>query len=121
MVSAEYRAGTANVRAQNSPKVTLSPVPPWMPPNWWKLSIGKPAESTPTVTALSPLGVTAALVVEPASTVTCELESGPTGEILAHIDPSLIGTQIEELLGPAVRNATADGAWITASDSSTTG
>ena len=30
----------------------------------------------------------------------------PDGEILAHIDPSLIGTQIEDLLGPAVHNAT---------------
>ena len=40
----------------------------------------------------------------------------PDGEILAHIDPSLIGTNIEDLLGPAVRNATPDGAWITAED-----
>ena len=40
----------------------------------------------------------------------------PDGEILAHIDPSLIGTRIEDLLGPAVRNATTDGTWITAED-----
>lgn len=42
--------------------------------------------------------------------------AAPDGEILAHIDPSLIGTDIEDLLGPAVRNATAEGGWITAKD-----
>ena len=42
--------------------------------------------------------------------------AAPDGEILAHFDPALIGTQIEDLLGPAVRNATTDGAWITAAD-----
>ncbi len=42
--------------------------------------------------------------------------AAPDGEILAHIDPSLIGTDIEDLLGPAVRNATAEGGWITAGD-----
>ena len=42
--------------------------------------------------------------------------AAPDGEILAHIDPTLIGTHIEDLLGPAVRNAPADGAWITAED-----
>lgn len=40
----------------------------------------------------------------------------PDGVLLAHIDPSLIGTQIEDLLGPAVGNATSDGAWITSED-----
>ena len=40
----------------------------------------------------------------------------PDGEILTHIDPTLIGTNIEDLLGPAVRNATAEGTWITAND-----
>ncbi len=40
----------------------------------------------------------------------------PDGEILTHIDPRLIGTDIEDLLGPAVRNATPEGAWITAED-----
>ena len=38
------------------------------------------------------------------------------GEILAHFDAALIGTSIEELLGPAIRNVTADGGWITADD-----
>ncbi len=38
------------------------------------------------------------------------------GEILSHIDPGLIGTDVEDLLGPAVRNATAEGTWITAED-----
>ena len=38
------------------------------------------------------------------------------GEILTHIDPALIGTDIEDLLGPAVRNAAAEGTWITADD-----
>ena len=42
--------------------------------------------------------------------------AAPDGEILAHIDPSLIGTDIEDLLGPAVRNTTAEGSWITAED-----
>ncbi len=42
--------------------------------------------------------------------------AAPDGEILAHIDPSLIGTDIEDLLGPAVRNATSEGSWITADD-----
>ena len=42
--------------------------------------------------------------------------AAPGGEILAHIDPGLIGTDIEHLLGPAVRYATADGGWITAED-----
>ena len=42
--------------------------------------------------------------------------AAPDGEILAHIDPGLIGTDIEDLLGPAVRNATAGGGWITAED-----
>ena len=42
--------------------------------------------------------------------------ASPDGEILTHIDPGLIGTDIEDLLGPAVRNATAEGAWITAED-----
>ncbi|WP_419931926.1 cache domain-containing protein [Candidatus Poriferisodalis sp.] len=40
----------------------------------------------------------------------------PDGQILAHIDPSLIGTDIEDLLGPAVRDATAEGGWIVAKD-----
>lgn len=38
------------------------------------------------------------------------------GEILAHFDPALIGTPIEELLGPAIHEVTADGGWITADD-----
>lgn len=42
--------------------------------------------------------------------------AAPDGEILAHIDPSLIGTDIEDLLGPAVHRATAEGGWITAKD-----
>ena len=42
--------------------------------------------------------------------------AAPDGEILSHFDPALIGTDIEDLLGPAVRDATADGAWITAED-----
>ena len=42
--------------------------------------------------------------------------AAPDGEILSHIDPGLIGTDIEDLLGPAVRNATAEGTWITAED-----
>ena len=42
--------------------------------------------------------------------------AAPDGEILVHFDPGLIGTQIEDLLGPAVHNATPDGAWITAED-----
>ncbi|MCY4517166.1 MAG: hypothetical protein OXB99_08015 [Acidimicrobiaceae bacterium] len=39
------------------------------------------------------------------------------GKILAHFDPALIGSDIEDLLGPAVWAATAEGAWITAADS----
>ena len=42
--------------------------------------------------------------------------AAPSGEILTHIDPQLIGTGIEDLLGPAVRNATTEGTWITAED-----
>ena len=42
--------------------------------------------------------------------------AAPDGEILTHFDPGLIGTDIEDLLGPAVRAATAEGAWITAED-----
>ncbi len=42
--------------------------------------------------------------------------AAPDGEILAHIDASLIGTDIEDLLGSAMRNATAEGTWITADD-----
>ena len=41
------------------------------------------------------------------------------GEILTHFDPTIIGTDIEDLLGPAVRNATAQGTWITADDNGT--
>lgn len=40
----------------------------------------------------------------------------PDGNLLAHINPDLIGTDIEDLLGPAVLDAAADGAWITADD-----
>ena len=42
--------------------------------------------------------------------------AAPGGELLAHIDPGLIGTDVEDLLGPAVRGATAEGGWITADD-----
>ncbi len=42
--------------------------------------------------------------------------AAPDGELLAHIDPGLIGTDIEDLLGPAVRDATSEGGWITAED-----
>ena len=42
--------------------------------------------------------------------------AGPDGKILLHIDPMLIGTDIESLLGPAVRDASETGAWITAAD-----
>jgi len=42
--------------------------------------------------------------------------AAPDGQILAHIDPALIGTDIEDQLGPAVHNATAEGTWITADD-----
>ena len=42
--------------------------------------------------------------------------AAPDGEILAHFDPELIGTRIEDLLGAAVHDATAGGAWITAED-----
>ncbi|WP_419932274.1 hypothetical protein [Candidatus Poriferisodalis sp.] len=44
------------------------------------------------------------------------IAAAPDGTILAHIDPGLIDTDIEDLLGPAVRNATAEGGWITADD-----
>lgn len=40
----------------------------------------------------------------------------PDGKLLAHINPDLIGTDIEDLLGPAVSDASADGSWITAED-----
>ncbi len=40
----------------------------------------------------------------------------PDGEILAHFDPALIGTDIVDLLGPAVRFATPEGRWITSED-----
>ncbi|WP_419917252.1 cache domain-containing protein [Candidatus Poriferisodalis sp.] len=42
--------------------------------------------------------------------------AAPDGEILTHIDPELVGTDITDLLGPAVHNATAEGVWITAED-----
>ena len=42
--------------------------------------------------------------------------AAPHGEILSHFDPAIIGTDIEDLLGPAVRNATPEGTWITADD-----
>ena len=42
--------------------------------------------------------------------------AAPDGEILTHIDSRLIGTDVEDLLGPAVRNATAEGGWLTAED-----
>ena len=42
--------------------------------------------------------------------------AAPDGQILQHLDTDLIGTDIEDLLGPAVRNATPQGAWITAQD-----
>lgn len=42
--------------------------------------------------------------------------TAPDGDLLSHVNPELIGTHIEDLLGPAVRNATAQGAWITAAD-----
>ena len=38
------------------------------------------------------------------------------GVILAHFDPTLIGTDIQDLLGPAVQLATPEGRWITADD-----
>lgn len=38
------------------------------------------------------------------------------GKILAHFDPTAIGSQIEDWLGPAVNKATAEGVWITAAD-----
>ncbi|WP_419944866.1 hypothetical protein [Candidatus Poriferisodalis sp.] len=44
------------------------------------------------------------------------IAAAPDGTILAHIDPGLIGTDIEDLLGSAVRNVTAEGGWITADD-----
>ena len=40
----------------------------------------------------------------------------PDGTILTHIDPQIIGTDIEDLLGPAVFDATTQGRWITAAD-----
>lgn len=42
--------------------------------------------------------------------------AAPDGEILAHFDSGLIGTDIEDLLGPAIREAAAEGAWITHDD-----
>lgn len=42
--------------------------------------------------------------------------ASPDGEILAHFNPELIGTDIEDLLGPAVHLATPEGRWITSSD-----
>ena len=42
--------------------------------------------------------------------------AAPNGKILEHLDPGLIGTHIEDLLGPAVRDATGGGAWIIAAD-----
>ncbi len=44
------------------------------------------------------------------------IAADPDGTILAHIDSGLIGSDIEDLLGPAVRNATAEGGWITADE-----
>ena len=40
----------------------------------------------------------------------------PDGTILTHLDPGLIGSDIEDLLGPAVFDATTQGRWITAAD-----
>lgn len=42
--------------------------------------------------------------------------ASPDGVILAHFDPSLIGTDVEDLLGSAVRRATPEGTWISAED-----
>ena len=42
--------------------------------------------------------------------------AAPGGELLSHIDPALIGTDIAELLGPAVHRATPGGRWITHDD-----
>ena len=42
--------------------------------------------------------------------------AAPDGEILAHIDAEFIRTDITDLLGPAVHNATAEGGWINAKD-----
>lgn len=42
--------------------------------------------------------------------------AAPDGEILSHFDSGLIGTQIKDLLGPAIRSATAQGAWVTEED-----
>ena len=42
--------------------------------------------------------------------------AGPDGQISSHINPDLIGTDLEDLLGPAVLEATPDGDWITADD-----
>ena len=42
--------------------------------------------------------------------------ASPDGEILSHIDPNLIGSDVEGLLGPAIRKATSDGTWISAQD-----
>ena len=42
--------------------------------------------------------------------------AAPDGEFLFHRDPGLIGTNLDDLQEPAVRNATAKGAWITATD-----
>ena len=46
--------------------------------------------------------------------------AAPDGEILSHFDPAIIGTDIEDLLGPAVRNAGPQGTWITAEDNDPT-
>ena len=46
--------------------------------------------------------------------------AAPDGEILTHFDPAIIGTGIEDLLGPAVRSASPQGTWITAKDNDPT-
>lgn len=42
--------------------------------------------------------------------------AAPDGTLLAHFDPALIGTDIEDLLGPAVRKAGSEGSWLTSAD-----
>lgn len=42
--------------------------------------------------------------------------AGPDGKILLHINPELIGTDVEDLLGPAIGDVTEEGGWITAED-----
>ena len=42
--------------------------------------------------------------------------AAPDGTLLQHLDPALIGTDIVDLLGPAVRDASTEGGWITAQD-----